>query len=53
MERRREKDPLHAPDEPTGDELPVEPEMDRGLDPNKAGRRPDNEPPTERRVGDL
>lgn len=31
---RKEKDPLsstlHAPDEPTGDRLPVEPEMQKG-----------------------
>lgn len=36
MERRKEKDPLHAPDEPTGDELPVEPEMDKALPPDQA-----------------
>ena len=40
MERRKEKDPLHAPDEPTGEELPVEPEMDKGIDPNRVGRNP-------------
>jgi hypothetical protein len=33
MERRKEKDPLHAPVEPTGDELPVEPEMDKAPNP--------------------
>jgi hypothetical protein len=39
---RKEKDPRHAPDEPTGDRLPVEPEMEKGeIDPS--GRKPDNE----------
>ena len=27
---RKEKDPLHAPDEPVGEDLPVEPEMQKG-----------------------
>lgn len=42
---RKEKDPLHAPDEPMGDELPVEPEMQKG--------NPGSEPPKDRRVDDL
>ena len=25
-----DRDPKHAPDEPTADQLPVEPEMDKG-----------------------
>jgi hypothetical protein len=53
MERRKEKDPLHAPDEPTGDELPVEPEMNKGLPADKSGRNPDTEPPKDKRVDNL
>jgi hypothetical protein len=53
MERRKEKDPLHAPDEPTGDELPVEPEMDKGLDPQRSGRNPATEPSKEKRIDNL
>ena len=30
---RKEKDPLHAPDEPVGEDLPVEPEMQKRPDP--------------------
>jgi hypothetical protein len=40
MERRKEHDPLHAPDEPTGEELPVEPEMDKGPRPDRSGAEP-------------
>ena len=40
MERRKEKDPLHAPDEPTGEELPVEPEMEKGPRPAEPQREP-------------
>ena len=39
MERRKEKDPLHAPDEP---------EMDKGLDQERSGRNPATEPPKDR-----
>jgi hypothetical protein len=53
MERRKEKDPLHAPDEPTGDELPVEPEMDKGLRRDQSGRNPETEPPKEKRIDNL
>jgi hypothetical protein len=42
---RKEKDPLHAPDEPTGDELPVEPELQEGLTPDPSGRDPGSQPP--------
>ena len=45
MERRKEKDPLHAPVEPTGDELPVEPEMDKGPQPNPSGSEPPKDKP--------
>ena len=50
---RKEKDPLHAPAEPEGDDRPVEPEMQRGLKPDPSGRRPDNEPPKDKRVDNL
>jgi len=50
---RKEKDPLHAPDEPMADRLPVEPEMEKGLDQNQSGRRPADEPQQEKRVDDL
>ena len=50
---RKEKDPLHAPDEPTGDELPVEPEMERDIDPNRSSRNPATEPSKDKRVDDL
>ena len=53
MERHKEKDPLHAPNEPTGDELPVEPEMDKGIDPNRLSRNPATEPSKDKRVDDL
>jgi hypothetical protein len=53
MEQRKEKDPRHAPDEPTADRLPVEPEMQKGLDPDQSGRRPGNEPPKDKRVDNL
>jgi len=45
MERRKEKDPLHAPDEPTGEELPVEPEMGKGPPPDPSGAEPPEEKP--------
>ena len=41
MERRKEKDPLHAPHEPEADELPVEPEMNKGLQPDQSSGSPD------------
>jgi hypothetical protein len=50
---RKEKDPLHAPDEPMGDEQPVEPEMDKGLKPDQSGRNPGTEPSKDKRVDDL
>ena len=53
MERRKEKDPLHAPDEPTGDELPVEPEMDKGLGSDQSGRDPGTEASKDKRVDGL
>jgi hypothetical protein len=53
MERRKEKDPLHAPDEPTGEQLPVEPEMEKGLRPDQSGRNPDTEPAKDKRVDNL
>ena len=52
----QDRDPKHAPDEPTADRLPVEPEMDRGpkgQDPRQSGRNPHTEPPKEKRVDDL
>ena len=45
MERRKEKDPLHAPDEPTGEQLPIEPEMDRGPQPGPSDAEPPEEKP--------
>ena len=41
-----DRDPKHAPDEPTADQLPVEPEMDKGQDPSGLARQPKTEPPT-------
>ena len=41
---RKEKDPLHAPDEPMGDELPVEPEMDKGVKPDPSDGTPTTDP---------
>ena len=35
---RKEKDPLHAPDEPTGDRLPVEPEMQKAPSPREPSK---------------
>ncbi len=48
-----DRDPKHAPDEPTADKLPVEPEMDKSKDPRESGRNPQTEPPREKRVDDL
>lgn len=51
-----DRDPKHAPDEPTADKLPVEPEMDKrptGQDPRQSGRNPQTEPSKEKRVDDL
>lgn len=53
MQPRKEKDPLHAPDEPTGEQLPVEHEMEKGLKPDQSGRNPGTEPSKEKRVDDL
>ncbi len=33
--------------------LPVEPEMEKGVDQEKSGRTPGTEPPKEKRVDDL
>ena len=51
--QRKEKDPLHAPDEPTGEQMPVEPEMEKGLKPDPSGRAPGTEPAKDKRVDDL
>jgi hypothetical protein len=52
-----DRDPKHAPDEPTADKLPVEPEMqdgqNQGQDPKKSGRNPQSEPSKEKRVDNL
>ena len=47
------EDPKHPPKEPETEKLPIEPEMQKGLDPSKSGRTPDSEPPKEKRVDDL
>jgi hypothetical protein len=42
----RDRDPKHAPDEPTADQLPVEPELDKSVEPRESGRDPSStEPP--------
>ena len=51
-----DRDPKHAPEEPTADKLPVEPELDKGpagQDPRQSGRNPQTEPSKEKRVDDL
>ena len=51
-----DRDPKHAPDEPTADKLPVEPELEKGpgsQDPRESGRNPQTEPSKEKRVDDL
>jgi hypothetical protein len=53
MQRRKEKDPLHAPDEPTGEQLPVEPEMQKGLKPDRSGRNPGTEPSQDKPARDA
>ncbi|HUQ75224.1 MAG TPA: hypothetical protein VM183_10890 [Burkholderiales bacterium] len=42
---RKTPHPQHAPDEPTGDQLPVEPEMQKGVLPEPSGK-PDSESST-------
>jgi hypothetical protein len=46
------RDQKHPPQEPETEKLPVEPEMQKGLDPRESGRPPENEPPTEKPSGD-
>jgi hypothetical protein len=43
-----DRDPKHAPDEPTADQLPVEPELDKSVDPRESGRDPQTEPSKEK-----
>lgn len=45
-----ERKPLEKPDPRL---KPVEPEMEKGLDPDKSSRTPDTEPPKEKRKDDL
>ena len=42
---RKEKDPLHAPDEPTADRLPVEPEMQKDPTKDQPGKQKGPEGP--------
>jgi hypothetical protein len=37
---RNDPHPQHAPAEPTGDSLPVEPEMQKGVLPDPSGKPP-------------
>jgi hypothetical protein len=46
-------DQKHPPQEPETEKLPVEPEMQKGLDPQQSGRTPETEPPKEKRRDDL
>jgi hypothetical protein len=48
-----DRDPKHAPEEPTADKLPVEPEMEKGQEQQNSGRNPATEPPKKKRVDDL
>ena len=45
-----ERKPLEKPEPRL---KPVEPEMEKGLDPEKSSRTPDTEPPKEKRKDDL
>ena len=48
-----DRDPKHAPEEPTADKLPVEPEMEKGQEQHESGRNPATEPPKKKRVDEL
>ncbi len=50
MDTQPERKPQERPEHPP---KPIEPEMPKGLDIDKAGRNPDTEPPKEKRVDDL
>jgi hypothetical protein len=47
------EDPKHPPRDPETEKLPVEPEMQKGLDQQQTGRNPETEPPKEKRRDDL
>ena len=47
------RDPKHPPKEPETEKLPVEPEMQKGLDQSEHGGAPESEPPKEKRSDDL
>ena len=47
------EDPKHPPQDPETEKLPVEPEMQKGLDQQQSGRTPETEPPKEKRRDDL
>lgn len=47
------RDQKHPPKEPETEKLPVEPEMQKGLDQRELGRTPESEPPKDKRVDDL
>lgn len=47
------RDQKHPPQEPETEKLPVEPEMQNGLDRRESGRTPESEPPKEKPVDDL
>ena len=49
----KHQDPKHPAHDPESEKLPVEPEMQPGLDPDTHGRTPDSEPPKEKRSDDL
>ena len=49
----KREDPKHPPQEPETEKLPVEPEMQKGLDQSEQGRTPDSEPPKDKRSDDL
>ena len=51
--RMKREDPKHPPREPETEKLPVEPEMQKGLDQRDQGRTPESEPAKEKRVDDL
>ena len=51
--RMKREDPKHPPQEPETEKLPVEPEMQKGLDQSEQGRTPDSEPPKDKRSDDL
>jgi hypothetical protein len=50
---RMKRDQKHPPQEPETEKLPVEPEMQKGLDPRESGRTPESEPAKEKRRDDL